>query len=155
IGSQVLSQASSFSYTPSANSQGNQTLRLSIGKDAGGGVLDTSKPYTQKTFSILVQNTVPAVAPNLARLSDEYPHSPSVDLRIETGSLVAGRPQNRRSFSRMAIVDEGFPATGLAPGRYESYDLHCDEAGTKDLTVTLSGVERQRSLRLRAIDAAG
>ncbi len=155
IGSSTLSNASNFTYTHSANTQGSHTIQLFIGQNNGSGGIDTTKPYTQETFPITIQNSVPPLAPGISRITSQYTTSLSATVRIATGALIDGRPQNCKSFSNLALVEESFPAIGIAPLLSSSYDIDCTTATQQDVNVILSGTEGVRVLRMWARDAAG
>lgn len=155
LGSITLSNSSNFTFTPSANSQGSHMIQLFIGRDNGLGSVDTSKAYRQETFPILIQNSIPPVSPSVLLASPQYTSSLLATISMATGSLVDGRSQNCRSFSNLALVEESFPAFGIAPLLSSSYDIDCTTASQQDVNFNLSGTDGIRVMRLWARDAAG
>lgn len=155
IGSTTLSNSSNFTYTPSANSQGSHTIQLFIGQNNGSNGVDTSKPYTQETFPVTIQNSVTPTVPSTSRVSAQYTTSLSATVRITTGSVIDSRPQNCKSFSNLALVEESYPAIGIAPLLSSSYNIDCTAANQQDVNVILSGTEGVRVVRMWARDAAG
>ncbi len=155
VGAKVLARAASFHYKPEANSQGEHSLQVFVGSDKGGGEVDLDKPLAESAFDIAIENTVPASSPPLVLVSSSVTNSTSVQLKILTGPEVDGRAQNCESFSKLALVEEAFPATGLAPVVPSAYVIDCTDTPEQDLGFSLSGVEGVRVLRLWVMDAAG
>ncbi len=155
LGSTELSTSSQFVFTPNANMQGNQVLQLFIGKNNGSGSIDFSKPYIQQSFDITINNSIPALAPILTRLSPEYTNSTSVSLQIATGAMIDGRPASCHSFSGLVIIEDDYPALAFAPTVSSSYTIDCTQASTQNISFTLSGTQGLRTLRLWAIDSSG
>lgn len=155
IGSRILGHTANLSYAPNANEQGVHTLQLYVGRDNGHGEVDTSKAYLQRSFTVQIDDNFPATPPLATLVSSSPTSAASVTLRLQTGSLADGRPQNCESFSQMAIVEEAAPGTGLAPLNPSSYTLECTQAGTQDVTFNLEGTEGSRVLRLWARDSSG
>ncbi len=144
-----------IAFTPNANTQGSYVLQLFIGKNNGSGLIDFSKPYIQQSFDVIIDNTLPATAPVLTRLSPEYTNSTTVSLQIATGAMIDGRPASCHSFSNLAIVEDDFPALSFAPTVPSSYTIDCTQASTQNIPFTLSGTQGIRTLRLWVIDSSG
>ncbi len=155
IGSATLASSANWSYAPSANSQGDKTLQLFVGRNDGTGGVDTTKPYTQQAFSISIADTVPAAAPNVSLVSPPVSPSLSALVRMTTGPIVDGVPHGCKSFSRLALVEDDFPSFSIPPLLPSSYGIDCAQAAHQDIPITLSGVEGKRTLRLWAMDSSG
>nr|BFD62796.1 hypothetical protein BdHM001_14770 [Bdellovibrio sp. HM001] len=140
-----ISTGPSLTYTTSANDQGTHTLSLYVGKDNGSGGLDLSKPYKILTKTIVIQNTVPAVAPELSLITASPTSTAAISVSINTGSGLV----KCASFSKLALtVDE--PAAPLDLARY---DIACSQAGSQSLNVMLPTGDGNKVLRLWALDA--
>ena len=144
-GQEFATTANSF-YTPSANFQGSHVLKVSWGQQNNSGILDTSKPFQQKTFSITVENNIPPAPPTVAAASSGV-NSPAVSLSIQTGASLL----NCESFTGLAITED-MPIAPVSPG---SYSLQCSAAPTQNFTYNLQGGIGTHILYLWAMDSSG
>ena len=152
---QLLSNSANFTFTPTANSQGAYTVQLFIGQNDGSGLVDVNKPYIQKAYPITVLNTIPPTPPAMSLVGSGYISSNDVTVRIATGASIDGKPTHCKSFSKLALVEENFPAVGIAPTQPSAYNLTCNTNLTQDILTSLSGQEGIRTLRLWAQDESG
>ncbi len=155
IGSTVLSSNHNFTYTPSANSQGAQVLQLFIGKDDGAGAIDVTKSYLQKSFNINIANALVATPPVLTITSAFHTNSTIVDLNINTGAVINGRASHCATFSGLALREDSFTLLDSPPNLFADYSIDCNQSPNQALSVTLSGDQGLRYIKLWAMDAAG
>lgn len=149
IGSTLASSgANYFTYTPSRNDQGIQILSIRIGKNNGSGGVDTSTPFTDKTFSITVQNTFKPVA--LAMTStwgSNFNSNPFVDINVNTGVFKS----NCDTFSSMAITvnTTALPIAG-------DFTYLCTNPVTQTITnLYLGAGEGTKTIRMWTMDDQG
>lgn len=151
-----LSKGNNISWRPSANSQGMHTLKLFVGQDDGTGHVDTNKPYTARTFPIVIANSSLPTPPTFSIVGPSDVNAPEITLQINTGPLNDGIPNNCASFSKLALVesDDKDPLL-VSPLSESSYTITCTSANTQTLALTLQTGEGAKTLRLWARDAAG
>jgi hypothetical protein len=146
----LVSTTASYSYVPTKNSQGSQSLTLKVGLNTAGA-LDTAKPYTTKLVTLTVPDTFPAVVPALSLTSASPTNSLSVTMNLATGAAFA----NCATFSGMAMTENSLVAP-LSPASYASgTGILCTTAGTQSVAWTLGTGDGTKTLRLWARDAAG
>lgn len=143
----VKSSSATWNYIPDANSQGSHQVEIFVGKDDGSNNIDTTKPYSHKTFYITVNNNLMPVAPaitlNAATPSPRTTNT--VDININTGSGLA----NCETFSEMAISE-----TNVPPGPL-TYTLACTDNFTQTETFTFNNTDGNKTLYLWVRDSAG
>lgn len=154
-GTDLLSTSATFSYTPKANDQGPQTVKLIWGQDDGFGQVDRTKHYQEKEYTFQVANSILPSAPPMVLLTDSETNLTAAQVRMSTGVISGGIYPNCKSFSHLALVEEAYPAIGIAPLLPSAYTISCTTGTTQDINLTLSGTQGQRVLRLWARDAAG
>ncbi|RZA00696.1 MAG: hypothetical protein EOP11_18025, partial [Proteobacteria bacterium] len=141
-----FSHASSYSYTPSANSQGSHTLTVSWGYSDGTGDIDPLKPYRQRSFPLVIEDNLKATPPTFAAVPP-YVNSTLVNLRLNTGAALS----QCASFSGLAITED-YP---IAPANPAAYTITCSQSPTQDISYALQGAVGDHLIYLWAIDASG
>jgi hypothetical protein len=143
----VKSSSSSWTYIPTADSQGTHQIDVYVGKSDGSGNIDTTKPFYSKTLSISVNNNVLPTPPNWSlNASNPSPvNSNTLLVNIATGVSLA----NCNSFSHLAVTD-----TPAAPSVMQ-FNIECTTSGTQTESVTFSSGDGSRTLYLWAMDSEG
>jgi large repetitive protein len=131
------------------NSQGTHKLILKVGSRGAANIFDTSKTFRTETFSIVVANTYPPIAPVLT-LTTPVPTSFPIAVRSVVLSIATGNSfSNCSSFSNLAITEE----TATVPS---SFPITCNTASAQSLSYTLTSIgDGAKTLRLWAKDQAG
>jgi hypothetical protein len=144
LGGVVLSTNSSFTYTPSKNSQGNKALILKVGKNNGAGIIDTTKPFLLVNYSVTILNNYPATAPTMNLVGASTTNSNNVSVSINTGALMSLCD----TFSSFIILDGAVTPTA------SQIDQTCTTAGSQTYVVNITG-EGVHSLRIWILDSSG
>jgi hypothetical protein len=149
----VLSTQSTFTYTPSANSQGVHSLTLYIGASDGAGGIDLNKPVQSFPSTITILNSSPPVPPAVtltspARTGNSPVSNRALTLTINTGSGLS----NCRSFSSLALTED----SDLPPTEESDFNITCSQAGSQAINYNLaSSGDGVKVLRLWARDISG
>ncbi len=143
----VVSHSFSYSFVPTKNYQGTQSLLLKVGVDNGSGGVDFTKPYVTQTLSVEIPNTFPAIVPGLTLVSPAPTNSLNVNLALATGSGM----MNCDTFTALTLTEN----VALAPLSPSSYTLNCTAPISQALNYTLSMGDGLKTLRLWAMDSAG
>jgi hypothetical protein len=143
----VKSSAATWNYIPSPNDSGNHQIDVYIGMDNGSGGIDLSKPYYAKTITVIVNNNVLPVAPDI-QINSGTPsprNTNSIQVDLSTGVALA----NCSTFSHLAITD-----TNTIPGIMQ-FNIDCTSSGTQTENITFTNTDGAKTLYLWAIDNAG
>lgn len=148
----VVSQASSFSYTPGANAQGQHTVVLTIGENNGSGQIDTSKPVKTVSQVIVVSNNVLPTPPPLAVSSPVVMGNNPINTRSLTLVINTGSNKiNCATFSSLAITEND-----ISIPIPSAFNISCTQASSQNLSYTLSSAgDGLKTLRLWAMDSSG
>lgn len=155
MGNDVIGTTANLNFIPGADHQGQHAIVVYIGYGDGVGQVDLTKPYVVKTWLVSIENNVPPEPPLLIRTSPEYTNSPNVTLQLATGAQIDDRPAHCHSFSSLALTEDDAQSIAIPPISAASYNLDCTTSPTQNLSVTLSGQEGRRALRLWARDSSG
>lgn len=138
----TVSNAVNFSYTPSGNSAGVKTLELFVGMDDGNGQINTSQPYTYKSYSFQVNNSVLPTPPQLES-NILITSNTTFPVSILTGTLMS----ECDSFSGLALTIQNAVPT--------VFNINCTTALSQVENVLLSGADGLKTIKLWARDANG
>ncbi len=143
----VVSNSSTYAFTPNKNQQGTKSLELRVGWNNGSNGVDATKAYFTQAQSIAISNTYPAIVPALTLTSSAVTNSSSVTMSLATGAALV----NCASFSNLALTEDNI----ISPLLPFYYTISCSTSPTQTLNHTLSGSDGIKTLRLWAMDAAG
>ena len=142
----VVSINPTWNYTPSANSQGDHVLEVTVGHKISGA-LDNTKPFIKKDLILSVMNSRPAIAPALSIDEGATTAIRDITLSLDTGIASA----NCESFSSMAITENS--TLPPAPG---AFTYTCDDAPVMSIPYELLSVgDGLKTIRLWVRDDAG
>ncbi|MBX2989349.1 MAG: hypothetical protein KF802_15785 [Bdellovibrionaceae bacterium] len=144
--SSTVSTTSTWVFSTTANSQGRYNVTLKVGSKTGS-VIDPAKPVVSRAFQVLVNNTVPAVAPALSISGTGKVKNRAITVNIHTGTGMSACG----TFSTMALTENALVAPLIA----SDYNLTCTQAGLQSLTHTLTAGDGSRVVALWVRDAAG
>lgn len=144
---QVVSNSKTWDFETNKNSQGQRSLRVLIGAAAANQTLDSTKPYREKTVSLTIANTSPAVAPGLTLVGPQILNGLSGSLQIQTGAALS----NCESFTSLALTESAFSP----PVSSSAYSISCSQEVVQSQAFTLSSGDGIKTLALWAKDASG
>ncbi|QDK44540.1 hypothetical protein DOM22_04890 [Bdellovibrio sp. ZAP7] len=139
--------SATYAFTPTKNSQGMNILRLKIGTDDGGGLIDSNYAVFDQEYSVNILNTFPAIAPTLSLTSAAVTNSTATTVSIATGALLA----NCDTFSTFAL-SESATSSGVA---FSDFTRSCTTAAAQPESYTLSMGDGIKTVYLWAKDGAG
>lgn len=140
VDSVLISNLSTASYTPSANSKASVELDVYIGmKNSGDSNVDRSKPFHNFSVTIAVSDDFPATAmPYVLNAGSGNPtNSLAINLDLTTGSLGGGVYSNCESFTNFAITENA--TTPIAGDFTETCSTGTPQVFPYTLTNTTDG----------------
>lgn len=143
----VVSTSSSWTYTTHADSQGPHALTLRIGTLGAGGLLDSEKPWSTRSFDLVVSDDHPATPPSLSLVGAMKRNFRAGSVQMATGSGLSGCA----TFSSLALTEDPY----VPPLSAAAYVFTCSQATTQLLPFTLSDQDGAKVLALWARDSAG
>ncbi len=149
-----VSNAASWSFTPSANSVSTYNVVLKVGKKNSGDLdIDTSLPFNQLEYTIPVADTYVVAAPNFSlNVANTNPTSTrNITLDIMTGNeTIPGFFDNCETFSNLAITEDGTNPSN------SDFNIACSNASIQNLSYLIQkSVDGNVDLNLWAMDVNG
>jgi hypothetical protein len=137
-----------FSFTPSADSQGQHVIKIYLGAKDSSGDLDHSRPMNVTELEVEIENTLAAQAPSFkVQNTPAFTNTRSLTLEISTDAF----KQACASFDTFAITEN----TTIVPPLM-AFVHRCTEEGTQELSYTLSTAgDGLKTLRLYTMDSSG
>lgn len=138
-----------WNYSPTGNEQGSYSIRYIVGQKDASGAVDKTKPYVDGVLPVVVMNTIPAVAPDIAiagNLTISNSRNLSLDMITGSGKVFC------ESFSDLALTEE----VSSVPTNMNWFNLQCDTAFVQTINYALvSPGDGVKTLRLWAKDSSG
>lgn len=139
--------AATYAFTPTKNSQGANIVGIKIGTNDGSGNIDTSRAILDKSYSVTVQDTFPAIAPSLTLTSASITNSSTATVDVATGASLV----DCETFSTFAI-SESATSVGVSSS---DFNRTCATNTTQSENYSLSMGDGLKTVYLWAKDAAG
>ena len=148
----TIGTSKSITWTPSANAQGSHVIKVSVGESDGSGGIDTSKPLSTISKTVVIANNSPATAPAFSVSTPTIVGTNPINTRSLTLSINTGTNKaNCDSFSSLAF-NEG----NASPPSASNFTFSCTTANAQLMNVTLATAgDGPKVIRLWAIDASG
>ena len=139
------STAASWAYIPTANSSGNHTITLFVGKDVGTFHVDRAKPFYTVSKTFQVMDTIPAAPLNFT--IPTVTNVANISANVATGASLV----NCASFSYFLFKDTAGAPSATDP----DFSRTCATNATQVENFTLTGADGTKTLYLWTKDAAG
>ena len=139
------STAASWAYIPSADSSGNHTITLFVGKDVGTFHVDRAKPFYTVTKTFQVIDTIPAAPLNFT--IPAMTNVANISASVATGAALA----NCASFQYFLLRDTAGTPSASDP----DFSRTCVTNTTQVENFTLTGADGTKTVYLWTKDTAG
>ncbi|MFT6069839.1 MAG: VCBS repeat-containing protein [Bacteriovoracaceae bacterium] len=153
VDSVLISNLSTASFTPSANSKATVSLDVYVGmKNSGDSNVNRSKPYHNFSVTIPVTNDFPATAmPYVLNAGTSNPtNTLAINLDLTTGTLGGGVYSNCETFTNFAITEN---ATSPVAGDFTNT---CSSATPQVFPYTLTNTaDGPITIKIWGIDERG